>query len=120
MMEVIGVYHADGGLVGELKYIAGKLTGTTHCSLCDITHGWHPLGKSEWRTEIRKWGNLKAIHLNEQPAELATITAGKTPCVVTAKDGQYQIIINSAQLASCHGDIQALLTKIKQALSEDA
>ncbi len=36
--EYIGVYHADGGLVGEAKYVLGHLLGRTHCSLCDITH----------------------------------------------------------------------------------
>ena len=36
--ELVGVYHADGGLLGELRYAYGKVRGTAHCSLCDITH----------------------------------------------------------------------------------
>ena len=34
-----GVYQADGSLSGELRYVVGKLLGSAHCALCDITHG---------------------------------------------------------------------------------
>jgi hypothetical protein len=37
--ELVGVYHAEGSLLGELRYVWGKLRGTAHCALCDITHG---------------------------------------------------------------------------------
>ena len=36
--ELVGVYDADGGLRGEAAYLWGRLRGTTHCGLCDITH----------------------------------------------------------------------------------
>jgi hypothetical protein len=26
--QLIGVYHAEGGLTGELRYVVGKLLGT--------------------------------------------------------------------------------------------
>ena len=44
-----GVYHANGGLVGELTYVIGKLRGTAHCGLCDITHGSVRV-KPGWKT----------------------------------------------------------------------
>ena len=34
-----GVYQANGSLSGELRYVVGKLLGSAHCALCDITHG---------------------------------------------------------------------------------
>ena len=34
----VKAYHADGGPIGEVRYIIGKLLGTAHCALCDITH----------------------------------------------------------------------------------
>jgi hypothetical protein len=37
-MTLIGVYKADGGLIGELSYFLGHLIGVRECSLCDITH----------------------------------------------------------------------------------
>ena len=36
--ELIGVYNADGGLVGEATYLVGHLLGRTQCALCDVTH----------------------------------------------------------------------------------
>jgi hypothetical protein len=35
---LIGVYNADGGTAGELRYVARKAVGRGHCALCDITH----------------------------------------------------------------------------------
>ena len=46
--KLYGIYHADGGLVGELAYIFGKYTGNIHCSLCDITHNKITM-KKEWK-----------------------------------------------------------------------
>ena len=43
--KLIGIYDADGGIFGEIKYFAGKLFSNKHCSLCDITHG---KSKNEW------------------------------------------------------------------------
>src|SRR6478609_4856955 len=40
--RLVGVYDADGGLLGEAAYAWGKARGTRHCALCDITH-------SPWR-----------------------------------------------------------------------
>ncbi|MDP6968531.1 MAG: hypothetical protein QGG88_05390 [Gammaproteobacteria bacterium] len=117
-MEIVGVYHAYSGLLGELKYITGKVMGTAHCALCDITHGWHPLGKAEWRQEIKQWGNLKTLHINDQPASMAALTQGQTPCILLANEGRCNIIINSAQLAACEGDIQAMLCLIRDALNK--
>ena len=31
-------YNADGGIVGEVRYVIGHLLGTAECALCDITH----------------------------------------------------------------------------------
>jgi hypothetical protein len=36
VIRLIGVYDADGGLRGEIAYLAGKLGGH-HCSLCDVS-----------------------------------------------------------------------------------
>ena len=38
-MDLAMVYDADGGLVGEVRYVVGHLLGRAECALCDITHG---------------------------------------------------------------------------------
>ncbi|MFY7862321.1 MAG: hypothetical protein ACOVN6_00130 [Rhodoluna sp.] len=34
---LIGIYKADGGIVGELSYFFGHLIGLRSCSLCEIS-----------------------------------------------------------------------------------
>ena len=53
--EIVGVYHADGGPIGEARYVIGKLLGTAHCALCDITHS--PVRrKREWDRMVAELG----------------------------------------------------------------
>ncbi len=37
--KLIGIYNANGSVVGEAQYFYGKSIGQAHCALCDITHG---------------------------------------------------------------------------------
>ena len=46
---VFGIYNADGTFFGELGYVIAKLGGKRSCSLCDVTHGWNPFGKRQWK-----------------------------------------------------------------------
>jgi hypothetical protein len=39
-MKFVGIYNADGTILGEISYVAKKLAGRGSCALCDITHGW--------------------------------------------------------------------------------
>ena len=61
LRELIGVYHADGGPIGEARYVLGRMLGTAHCGLCDITHS--PVRrKPEWdRIGIEHLARLPAI-----------------------------------------------------------
>ena len=36
--SVVGVYNSDGGIIGELTYVAKKIMGKTKCDLCSLTH----------------------------------------------------------------------------------
>ena len=81
-----GVYHADGGMLGELRYVMGVAFRGEHCSLCDITHSiaWE-------KGEMKEWRNTSGIpfhlvHLNERPEDVETATEGKTPCIVGETD----------------------------------
>ena len=71
---LVGVYHADGGPIGEAKYVIGKLMGTAHCALCDITHS--PVRrKPAWDRMVAELGApLELLHLNEMPPAIAAAT----------------------------------------------
>ena len=81
--EVIGVYHADGGPIGEARYVIGKLLGTAHCALCDVTHS--PVRrKPAWNAMVKRLGlRVTLLHLNEMPDDVAgLVRATGTPVVL--------------------------------------
>jgi hypothetical protein len=46
--RLIGVYDADGSVLGELSYFLRARVGLAHCALCDITHG-RVRERDDWR-----------------------------------------------------------------------
>jgi hypothetical protein len=85
-IRLIGVYNADGGVVGELKYFFGHLIGIAKCELCDITHSliqrkssWDRLA-SELKTEYGL--DFALEHLNERSEAENKASAGREPCVL--------------------------------------
>lgn len=99
VVELIGVYHADGGLVGETRYLVGHLLGRAHCALCDITHS--PVRrKPAWDAMVARLGvPVRLVHLNERSAaERAACTEG-TPCVLARRrDGRLEVLLRPADL----------------------
>ena len=106
-MEIFGIYNADGGFIGELKYVLGKILGKAHCSLCDITHS--QISKKEsWKAlESRLDFELKLLHINEQEPDLREFTQGITPCVVSKKENKIMILLNSEQLENCNKSVNS-------------
>jgi len=102
--EYFAVYDADGSLAGEISYALGKLAGGRQCALCDISHGWNPLGKSHWRSARAASCGLQWLHRDEQPEDLASFTAGQLPVVVEKTGEAFRVLLNADQLAQCSGD----------------
>lgn len=106
--NIIGVYHADGGILGELKYMTGKFFGKTHCALCDITHS--RIGKKDaWKQCEEKLGlPITFVHLNERNEELLNYTNGNTPCIVGKTSTNYTMLASKKELEECEGNATAL------------
>lgn len=109
-----GIYDADAGLLGELRYLAGRLRGQ-HCTLCDITHTLR--GERPAFAPVRARLKLDTYHLNEQPPALAAATRGRTPCVAAQTSTGWQVLVTREALAECAGDIEAFERTIIDALS---
>jgi len=107
-----GIYHANGGLMGELAYVVGKLVGTAHCALCDITHAGFREKKAFRACSSQLPMPFELLHLNEQPAELGKFTHGKTPCVVWADQGGFVMALDPEALESCDGDVVSFERKL--------
>lgn len=118
VQRLTGVYQAEGSLVGELRYLVGKLRGTAHCALCDITHA----GVRRKRTFDDACRALPvpfdAVHLDERSEDVRTFTEGRTPCVVGHVEGGLVMVLEAGALESCAGDVPAFFERLEAALAE--
>ena len=112
LKAIWGVYHADGGIVGELRYVFGKLRGTAHCALCDITHSYVSEKKSMKECRSSSPVPFRLVHLNEQSEALKLVSEKVTPCVVAETDQGFQVIINSDELEECEKKVELFQQKL--------
>ena len=71
------IYDADGSLMGEVRYLRDKCLGKAECALCDLSHGWSPLGRSDWRRRKGVSASLNWLHRDELPGHVAAQVAGR-------------------------------------------
>jgi hypothetical protein len=113
--RLIGVYDADGSLLGELAYVVGHALGRRACALCDITHG-RLRRKAEFEEVAASLPvPLDLLHRDAQSSTLAAATAGRLPCVVAERGGNLTLLVGPDALVGCHGDPTALLDAIRRA-----
>lgn len=99
--ELIGVYNAEGSVLGEIKYVIGKLSGNHHCALCDISHNM------AWEKEsFTLFKNNYPIpffnrHLDELEAEVLELAKGRAPCVLGKDTNGWQVVLTSHHLEQC-------------------
>ena len=119
VISLIGVYDADGSLLGELRYWVGAhLTGTTQCALCEITHGLFR-EKATWREVVARLPvPFEAIHLDERSAAVADASRGHTPCVLALRaDGSTGVLIGPEELEAMDGDPARLASALEREIS---
>jgi hypothetical protein len=117
-VELVGVYHADGGLLGEARYVVGRLLGTAHCALCDITHS--PVRrKREWDALVADLGMpVRLLHLNEMPGDIAAVVAdvGSPVVLGRAADGSLRLLLDATALDALDGSVAAFGSALYPAL----
>ena len=111
-MRFVGIYNADGTVLGEISYIVAKYTGRGHCELCDITHGTFRRKRS-WDVACEQAGiTIDLLHRDEAtPDQLHA--AGELPAIVGNDGDAWRLVAGPAELAACNGDperLMALLT----------
>lgn len=111
--RLIGIYRADGGLIGELRYLAGHYLRGEHCSLCDITHAG--LGrKRAWDTAVAQLGiPFTLLHRNEMDADLAAFVADRVACVVAVDSNGFRMLLQDTDLTACDGEVGALFDRLR-------
>ena len=110
---LIGIYKADGGIVGELTYFFGHLIGVRSCSLCSISHS--PIKKKASFKELEKHlleehGILvRMIHLNERNEREKQASEGREPCMLLEyPDRSISMFLDSTDLKALSGRVSSL------------
>lgn len=112
MAHFVGIYNADGTLLGEVAYVARKLLGRGGCALCDITHGWTGR-RRDFDTTCGAVGiEWTLLHRDEATADQLA-TAGPLPAVIRQIDNDsWQLVLGPSELDSCDGDPAALVARL--------
>jgi len=116
--ELIGIYHADGGLVGEATYVIGHLLGRTHCALCDITHS--PFRrKPAWDAMVSRLDvPFRLLHRNEVDSDTHKLLQQQETPVVLARTSSHRLeILLSPEDLEVAGSVDEFEQRLRQALS---
>lgn len=118
IVRITGIYNADGGLAGEVRYVVGHLLGMTECALCDVTHS--PVRrKPEWDRMVSRFGiPIVVKHRNELDERLTDAIGGLALPVVFAQraDGSVDVAMDAAMLASLDGSVPRFEEALREAL----
>jgi hypothetical protein len=118
---LIGIYKADGGIVGELSYFFGHLVGVRSCSLCDISHS--PIMKKPSFKALEKHLlaqhaiAMRMIHLNERNDREQKASEGREPCILLEyPDQSISMFLDSSDLTALSGSVSSLKKLIESRL----
>lgn len=115
--ELVGVYHADGGVLGELRYAVGRLTGRAHCALCDITHAG-VRRRPQWDDLVLELGvPFRLVHLNERQPDVALASGTATPCVLARTPDGLVMLLTPAGLDEAGADVARFGSVLRAALA---
>ena len=120
--KLIGVYKADGGLVGEVSYFLGHLVGVRECSLCDITHS--PIMKKkafkefESRLKASRGIEMRLVHMNERSESELAASNGREPCVLLQyEDGSISMFLDYEELKAAGGKVTSFEKLVESRLN---
>ena len=121
-MRYLGVYDADGGLAGELRYVVGHLLGTAECALCDITHS--PVRrKRTWDAMVAELdAPFDLRHRNEltEVETLALTPMGLPVVAAELADGAWVELLGRDALDACDGDVDTFARVLRAAVADHA
>ena len=115
--RLIGVYDADGTVLGELSYFLRARVGRAHCALCDITHG-RVRERDDWRAaRDRLPVPFTTFHRDDQPAAIRAAAGGAAPVVLAETADGMLVVAGPDELAACAGSPEQLVATIESALT---
>ena len=118
VVEVVGVYDADGGVLGEISYFIGHALGRTECSLCAVTHG-SLRRKPQWDEVVAELEvPVRLVHRNETSAdECAAYALTGLPAVLGVRaDGTHTVLMGPTMLGATEGSVTQFAVGLREAL----
>jgi hypothetical protein len=111
--RLLGIYDADGGLLGEVRYALGKVFANGHCSLCDLTHRGLKR-RAEWDALVARLGvPFELVHRNEMDESVRRAAGGGLPCILAARASQLEVLLGPDDLAACGTDLSELERRLR-------
>ena len=116
VIRLVGVYDANGTIRGELAYWIGARLGRAHCSLCDITHS-AVRERPEWKACCASLTvPFQTYHRDDQPAAVRVAIGNAAPAVAAETADGFTLLLGPADLDSCGGSIERLMSAIESAV----
>ena len=121
MTRVIGVYNAEGTLMGELQYLWRRTFSGEHCALCDITHGTFRR-RPEWERRASAFTDRRGLapelfHLDDAPVSVTAHPDFAAPSVFfESSDGEMVRVMGPEDLAACDHSPDAFFAALDRAL----
>lgn len=114
--SLVGVYDADGTIIGEISYWLGARIGRAHCSLCDVTHGMFTERASwrEWRQSLVV--PFELFHRDDMPRDVAAALTD-LPAVVARTGESVVLVLDHQRLETCDGDLRDFIAKLHDSLA---
>lgn len=115
--ELVGVFNARGSVLGEIAYVWGKVRGTGHCELCDITHSG-VRRKKEWDAMVAQLPvPFRLVHLDELDADVdRAVTASGAPVVLARDADGLRVLLDAHELGTAQGSVSALHALLRDRL----
>lgn len=118
ILEILAIYNADGGIVGELRYVASKAFTRTSCGLCDITHSWRGR-RTDYDQACSATGLTPTLlHRNEAPPDALEVAGPLPAVVVRLDDGTYRRLLTAEDLQNCEAQPQRFVTMLQTRINE--
>ena len=116
--QFVGVYDADGTVLGEIRYWVGARFGRSHCALCEITHG--PFReRSEWHRFVETLTTeFVTFHRDDAPVDVLEVCDGRLAAVAVRTDDSVLVLLDNAALEDVGRDIEVFRAAIVRRCSE--
>lgn len=113
---IYGIFNADSSFMSEISYSVRKVLGQSDCNLCEISFGWNPFGKKDWKDVLSTSPiRIELIHRDEaDPAQLHATSS--LPAFIVNSDGVWVELMNADTIAMFKGRPADLVSTLNHLL----